>query len=649
MTPDTQAPNKPLRVLIVEDSEDDTILLMRELRRGGYDPIYERVETPRAMEKALEKQTWDIVISDYVLPKFSGYSALDTLKAAGLDLPFIIVSGNIGEDVAVEAMKAGAHDYIMKDRLKRLVPAIERELREAAVRRDRRIAHDNLNRATDLLEKIFSLTHIMIAYIDKDFNFVRVNPAFAEAHKRMPDAFPGKNYFALFPNKEEEAIFRRVVETGTPSFLSAAPLETARIPGQETMYVSRSLQPVRELDGGVSGVILMMLDVTREVTIEAHARQSQKMEALGVLAGGIAHDFNNLLAAIVVNSEMALLDADKPEGVKHYLPSVLEAAARGKGLVKQVLTFSRQGEQELKPTKLSPVVQEALKFLRASLPSTIEIRARLSAKDDVALADVTQIYQILLNLGNNAAHAMRERGGVLEVSLTSIDIDDRTAECHPDLKPGPCVKLTVSDTGTGIAPDVLPRIFDPFFTTKKAGEGTGMGLAVVHGIVKKCGGVITVGSEVGKGTTFNLFFPRLADDVKRGKPSSGPIPSGGERILLVDDEELQAQSVHDMLERLGYDVTFETDSVRALALLRSRPESFDLVITDQTMPHMSGVKLAEAAMEIRPGIPVILCTGFSDVVGEDSAKSLGIREFVMKPFTVREIAAVIRKALDARA
>ncbi|MGZ7046141.1 MAG: ATP-binding protein, partial [Candidatus Aminicenantales bacterium] len=534
MTDDIKGIGRPLKVLIVEDSEDDARLLVRELRMNGYDPTFERIETPDAMREALGKRSWDIVISDHVLPKFSGFAALDMLRETGLDLPFIIVSGNIGEDIAVEAMRAGAHDYIMKDNLKRLAPAVGRELRDAETRRERRWAQESLDRAGELLEKIFSITHIMVAYMDREFNFVRVNPAFAEAHGKSPETFPGKNYFTLCPGTSSEPDFRRVVETGEP-FLTHAELfnpEGRPERAGAERYVNRAVQPVIGPDGHVEGVVLILLDVTRVVTLEGLIRQSQKMEALGILAGGIAHDFNNVLSAIVVNAEMALYDADKPEASKHHLPLVLEAANRGKDLVKQVLTFSRRSEQELRPTKISPVAREALKFLRASLPTTIDIRDRISATGDVVMADATQIYQVLMNLSSNAAHAMREQGGCLEISLEPVDIDGRTAASHPDLRTGPYIRLTVSDTGPGIPPDVLPKIFDPFFTTKKSGEGTGMGLAVVHGIVQRCGGAITVGVRAGQGTTFEVFLPRISDDLKEFRTSSGPIPRGRERILV---------------------------------------------------------------------------------------------------------------------
>ena len=635
-----------LNVLIVEDSEDDALLVVNGLRRGGYDPRWERVDSPEGMREALARRTWDLVISDYLMPQFDGFAALDSFKTSGQDAPFIIVSGNIGEDIAVDAMRAGAHDYLMKDNLKRLVPAVDRELREVDVRRARKAAQDELVEATALLEKVFSITQVMVAYMDASFDFFRVNPAYAQAYGREPQDFQGKNYFALFPDPADETVFRDVIETGRPSFGHAMPLTCGAVPGNGAVYVNRSVHRLTGPDGSVKGIILILLDVTREVLLDEHARQAQKMEALGTLAGGIAHDFNNILAAIVINTELALDDVQEPGAARQYLPLVLDAAERGKDLVKQVLAFSRKRSREPKPARLAPVINEALRFLRASLPATIEIRDTLTAEDAVTLSDATEIHQVLMNLGSNAAYAMREAGGILTVRLEAVDIGAEAAARVPGLKAGPYVRLTVEDTGAGIPMEMIPRIFDPFFTTKGQAEGTGMGLAVVHGIVTGSGGAISVESKIGRGSVFQVYLPEVKSEPAPAEDQSGPLPGGHERILVVDDERSQAESLHDILERLGYEVTFETDSVKALALIRSRPEAFDLVVTDQTMPHLVGTRLAEEAMRVHPDLPVVLCTGFSDSVSERTASGLGIRDVVMKPFTIREMAVAIRRALD---
>jgi CheY-like chemotaxis protein len=295
--------------------------------------------------------------------------------------------------------------------------------------------------------------------------------------------------------------------------------------------------------------------------------------------------------------------------------------------------------------RIAPVLKETVKFLRSSLPRSIEIKEEIVTPADTVLADPSQIHQILLNLCSNAAYAMRESGGKLGVRLAAAKVDVAMSAAHPDLKPGPYLRLTVSDTGHGMSPDVMERIFDPFFTTKKPGEGTGLGLSVVQGIVRNYGGAITVYSKSGVGSTFNVFLPRIEDEQEPEEVPAATIAGGKERILLVEDEREQLEAFRNMLQKLGYQVVARTNSLTALSDFRADPDAFDLVITDQTMPQMKGTTLAEEMLKIRPDLPIILCTGFSEVVNGERAKLLGIREFVMKPFSVGEIATAIRRAL----
>jgi len=316
--------------------------------------------------------------------------------------------------------------------------------------------------------------------------------------------------------------------------------------------------------------------------------------------------------------------------------------------VKQIIAFSRRKEQKREPVRIAPVIKEALKLLKASLPATIEMRENIDDKpSDVVLADPTQIHQVLINLCTNAAHAMRKGGGVLNVNLASIEVDQNTASSHADLKPGPYLRMTVRDTGEGMNLEIMERIFEPFFTTKERSEGTGMGLSVVHGIVRNHGGAITVYSELGRGSAFNIFFPRMEVSLERESVSPLDIPTGEERILLVDDEEPVLRSERTMLESLGHKVIAVDKSDEALNLFRAHPSEFDLVITDLTMPIMTGSELTRKLMQIKRDIPIILCTGFSEAVDEDKARAQGIREFVMKPFTTKEMAETIRRVLDA--
>jgi CheY-like chemotaxis protein len=338
-----------------------------------------------------------------------------------------------------------------------------------------------------------------------------------------------------------------------------------------------------------------------------------------------------------------------PEGgvVQKNLHEILKAANRAKDLVQQILTFSRQSEHERKFIKIQPLIKEVLKLLRSSIPTTIKISQNIDKECGAILADLTQIYQVLMNLCTNAYHAMREKGGVLEVTLLEEEIGPDDSKSNMDLLPGTYLRLTVSDTGHGMDHAVMEKIFNPYFTTKPFGEGTGMGLAISHGIVKSCGGGIQVCSEPGEGTTFHVYLPRIEESsYPQQSISTEPIRKGNERILLVDDEDQIVRMVQETLKGLGYHVTPRTSSIEALEAFRAQPDKFDLVITDMTMPNMTGAELAPKLLDIRPDIPIILCTGFSEVINEEKAKAMGIREYILKPIVRDVIAGTIRKVLD---
>ncbi len=397
--------------------------------------------------------------------------------------------------------------------------------------------------------------------------------------------------------------------------------------------------------GGIANVQLF----GERERLQTQLAQAQKMEALGMLAGGIAHDFNNILTAIIGWAELISLSVPSGSQTDRNLQELLKAGHRAKDLVKQILAFSRRSEQERKPIRVDSTIQEALKLLRASLPSTIDIRQEID-QGGLVQADPTQIHQVLMNLCTNAAQAMADKGGVLTVCWKPVKIDGAMASKQADLHPGPYMRLSVEDTGHGMSAEVVGRIFDPYFTTKELGKGTGLGLAVVHGIVKSHGGAITVLSEVGKGSTFEVDLPRL-DGVEGAaeRMPPEPLPFGGrERILFVDDEPSLIEVGRQILEHLGYEVETRTNSLEALELFSRDAGRFDLLITDMTMPSMTGDGLAREVLRIRPSIPIILCTGFSERISEEQARNLGIREFVMKPIVMNDLAKSVRRALDQR-
>jgi PAS domain S-box-containing protein len=405
--------------------------------------------------------------------------------------------------------------------------------------------------------------------------------------------------------------------------------------------------------GGKAWIQVTLRDITErklaegeKKKLEAQLQQVQKMESMGTLAGGIAHDFNNILGIIVGNTELAMDDVPEWNPARHNLEEIRTASIRARDVVKQILAFSRQRPQKKKPVRISPIIKESLKLLRSSIPTTIEIHQNISSESDIVRADPIQINQVLINLCTNAAHAMEEKAGVLEVSLEDIELDEDSVIHYHDLSSGKYARLTVSDTGNGIEPKILKRIFDPYFTTKKVGEGSGMGLSVVHGIVKNHGGNISVISEPGKGTIFHILFPCIEDEPEPEVEIAFEIPRGNERILFVDDEKAMLNAIQPMIERLGYKVIARTSSIEALEAFRVNPDRFDLVITDFTMPNMTGIELAKEILKLRSDIPIILCTGYSEHINEDKSKASGVRAFLAKPVVLSEIANTIRKVLN---
>jgi signal transduction histidine kinase/ActR/RegA family two-component response regulator len=379
-----------------------------------------------------------------------------------------------------------------------------------------------------------------------------------------------------------------------------------------------------------------------------HLVRVQKLEALGTLAGGIAHDFNNVLAGIIGFTEMVLEDIAPGTSEHKRLELVLKGATRGRDLVRQILTFSRKSEQDKKPLAMNQVVEEGLKLLRPTLPTTIEIVSKGLTNDDQILADPVQMHQILMNLCTNAAHAMREKGGTLDIQVLKTSLSEGNPMPLPNMKAGEYIVLKVSDTGSGMKPEILNQVFNPFFTTKQPGEGTGLGLSVVHGIIKSHDGHIAVESEPEKGTTFHVYLPRIKEEERSIDKETPAVAGGKERILIVDDEDMLVELNEQRLGRLGYEVVATTSSMEALAIFRKEPGVFDLVITDHTMPNLTGMDLAVELLKVRATIPIILCTGQSDTVSPEKAREIGIRGFLMKPLANRELAEAVRRVLDAK-
>jgi PAS domain S-box-containing protein len=396
----------------------------------------------------------------------------------------------------------------------------------------------------------------------------------------------------------------------------------------------------------VTGMRGIIMDISERKRMEAELLRTQKLKSIGVLAGGIAHDFNNILTAIIGYTELAMRRIAGDRDIGGHLDQVLQASLRAKDLIKQILVFSRKGKNEPMPVEVRSVVEEALKLIRASLPTTIEIKQDIQSTKSIVCADPTQIHQVLMNLCTNAAHAMSGQMGVLEVTLHREERSPDSRDDLSELPGGSYVKLTVRDNGVGMRPEIQERIFEPYFTTKAKGVGTGLGLAVVHGIVKSLGGSIEVESEEGRGSAFHVFLPLAVKPAKPGVEQSISISWGKECILLVDDEQVIVDIGREALQYLGYQVAGSTSSIEALNAFRNQPHAFDLVITDMTMPSMTGEELAKELIRIRPDIPIILCTGYNELITEKKAKTLGIKEFLPKPWVIQDLTKAIRRALD---
>ncbi|MBF0287650.1 MAG: response regulator [SAR324 cluster bacterium] len=607
----------------------------------------------------------DIVLLDLNLPDSEGLDTLVRVHEYVPNVPIIVLTGMDDESLGVTALQKGAQDYWPKDEISptiliRLVNyAIERhqlfnelEMRVEQRTSELRVANEllqenelRLNQQLAELKHIYNASPVGLCILSTDGRFLRINEVMAQISGKTAESHTSKFIIDMIPEIADQVkeVCKQVIQDDSPvlnvemtGFVSAAP-ETKK--NWLTSYY-----PVKTGDGLLLGVGMIMQDITEHKNLETQLRQSQKMESLGTLAGGIAHEFNNVLGIIQGYSQLLLKNMQEGSEEKDYIDSMYKAGQRAVNLVRQILTFSRMDEQQLRVLKIAPVIEESLMLMRATIPATVEIRQEILSDNFSIFADPSQLQQVIINLCANAVQSMQDEGGILTISLQEEQCY-KNEQPLPGLSEGGYVKLMVRDTGCGIPADVKERIFDPFFTTKEVGKGTGLGLSITHSIVEQHGGAIAVESRVGEGSTFYIYFPMVKDKVQDQVIIEFSEEQGKGHIMVVDDELYLTRFYETMLNQLGYEVTVFNSSVDAREEFFLNPDQFDLVFTDYTMPHLTGDKLSEEVLKIRPDLPIVLATGYSDAISEEKAKEIGIREFFIKPVEVSEFNRIIQNLL----
>jgi PAS domain S-box-containing protein len=635
-------------VLLIEDSPDDAELMIHELRRGGFEPTVLRVDTAETMKAALA-QPWDVVLADYSMPRFGAAEALRILHDDGRDVPFLIVSGSIGEETAIASMHAGASDYIMKDKLQRLAPAIQRELREAESRRARRQAEHALRDSEARYRMLVEHTSDIITMLKPDGTILYQSPSTERILGYRTGEMAGRSAFDLI-HPDDTPRVRKALERFLAGSVSTVAFE-CRCRHRDGSW--RVLETITTRMTGESGEPILVSaarDVTDRRMLEDQLRQSQKMEAVGRLAGGVAHDFNNLLTVITGYSELLLDQLRSNPQLGADVEEIRKAADRASSLTRQLLAFSRRQVLTPRVIDLNEVVSRMEAMLRRLIGEDIDLVTDLGTNLGAVRADPSQIESVILNLAVNARDAMPE-GGKLTLETDRVHVGESYARQHISMTAGSYVLLAVTDTGHGMDAHTRAHLFEPFFTTKEQGKGTGLGLSTVYGIVKQSGGHIWVYSEPGRGTTFKIYLPVVSQSVDESDEQTplAEIQQGHATVLLVEDEEMVRNLAREILERNGYAVLVARNAAEALEMARTHAEPIDLMMTDMVMPGLGGRELAERIHAQHGEMKVLYVSGYTERgIVRDGALDAG-SAFLQKPFTPDALVRKVQEVLGGNA